>query len=286
MDNWYLYSIAALILLGTQRFLYKVAAEKQCSSALTTAVFMATVTLLSGAVYFGSGELITDYSALIWLSLLNSSTFAFATISHIEALKHLPAGITFPLTRLSLVVVIVVSIFYFGEQLGSLQWVGILLGVAVIVNLGMEAKGAIKPEGSLRTGIFFIAVCIICGAIAAISSKLAAESISKSGFMALSYLFGTCFSLLIEKKWGKGESSGRAKEAIMIGVFMGVLNFFGFYAFLPALASGPLSSIALITGMHFVIAIILSILFYKEQITLRRSLGIGLTLLAVFFLKQ
>ncbi|HEY5674161.1 MAG TPA: EamA family transporter, partial [Malonomonas sp.] len=62
--------------------------------------------------------------------------------------------------------------------------------------------------------------------------------------------------------------------------------FLGFYAFLTALASGPLSAIALITGMHFVIAILLSVLFYREQMSLRRYLGIGLTLLAVFFLKQ
>ncbi len=286
MDNWYLYSLAALLLLGTQRFLYKVAAEKQCSSALTTAVFMATVTLLSGAVYFGSGEVISDYSTLILLSLLNSASFAIATIAHIEALKHLPAGITFPLTRLSLVVVIAVSVLYFGESLAPLQWLGILLGFAVVVILAKDAKSAARIDGDLRTGFIFVAVCIFCGALAAISSKLAAESISKSGFMTLSYLFGTCFSLIIEKKWGKGKSVGRVKEAILIGIVMGVLNFFGFYAFLIALSSGPLSSIALITGMHFVIAIILSIMLYKERITLQRSFGIGLTLLAVFLLKQ
>ena len=104
--------------------------------------------------------------------------------------------------------------------------------------------------------------------------------------MALSYLFGTFFSLAIAKKWGKGKATGRGKDAITIGIVMGVLNFLGFYAFLTALASGPLSSIALITGMHFVIAIILSVLLYQERMSLRRSLGIGLTLLAVFFLKQ
>lgn len=286
MNNWYLLSLIALLLLGTQRFLYKVAAEKHYSSAVVTAVFMATVTVLSGAVFFSSGDTVPNLPALLMLSLLNSSSFAFTTIANIEALRHLPAGITFPLTRMSLVLVILVSIFYFGEDLGRWQWLGIVFGFAVVAVLGKEAKGHSTADGSLRAGLFFIAVCIVCGAVASISSKLAAESTSKAGFMALSYLFATGFSLLIEKRWGKSLGAGKGKGAIWLGVLMGVLNFFGFYAFLAALANGPLSSIALITGMHFVIAIILSILFYHEQITLRRSLGIGLTLLAVFFLKQ
>ena len=66
---------------------------------------------------------------------------------------------------------------------------------------------------------------------------------------------------------------------------MGVLNFFGFYAFLTALETGPLSIIALITGMHFVIAVVLSVLLYREKMNSRRVLGIVLTLLAVFLMQ-
>ncbi len=286
MDSWYLLSVVALLLLGSQRFLYKVAAEKQCGSALTTAVFMATVTVLSTVVFFASGEAAGDLTSLLVLSLVNSASFAFATIAHIEALRHLPAGITFPLTRLSLVAVIAVSIVYFGERLAPLQWLGLLCAFAVVFVLGREAKSHVRTDGSLRAGIFFIVICILCGALATISSKLAAESISKFGFMALSYLFGTGFSLLIEQKWGRGKGTGRPAAAIGIGILMGVLNFFGFYAFLVALADGPLASIALITGMHFVIAILLSVLIYREQLSWRRGIGLALTILAIFFLKH
>jgi len=37
--------------------------------------------------------------------------------------------------------------------------------------------------------------------------------------------------------------------------------------------------------MHFVIAIVLSVLLYKERLTLTRSLGIVLTLLSVVLLR-
>ena len=286
MADWYLYSVLALLLLGVQRFLNKVAAERNCSSSLTTAVFMGTVTLFSAVTFLLSAETPTNVSSLLVLSLVNSFSFALATISHIEALRHLPSGIVFPLTRLSLVVVVITSVVYFGEQLSSLQWLGILLGLAVVVVLAQDLRTDGGWQGNRRAGLLFVAVCILCGAVAAISSKLAVVSTSKAGFMTLSYLLGTGFSLAISKKWGQAKKLGTSREAVVIGILMGALNFFGFYAFLTALESGPLSAIALITGMHFVIAIILSVVLYREKLTVARSIGIGLTLLAVFFMKQ
>jgi drug/metabolite transporter (DMT)-like permease len=285
MPEWYLLSLAALILLGTQRFLYKVAAERNCSSSLTTAVFMGTVTVMSAAVYIVSEEPAGNFTSLILLSLVNSVAFALATVAHMEALRHLPAGITFPLTRLSLLVVIIFAIFFFNERPNPLQWVGILLGFSVVAVLAGEAGSETRPEGSAGAGLLLIGVCVLCGAVAAISSKLAAVSTSKAGFMALSYLLATFFSLAIDKKWGKRKAGASSGEAVKIGVVMGLLNFFGFYAFLSALATGPLSMISLITGMHFVIAIVLSVLIYRESISRPKVIGLGMTLLAVFFLQ-
>jgi drug/metabolite transporter (DMT)-like permease len=283
MTDWYLFSIAALILLGVQRFLYKVAAERGCSSALTTAVFMGTVTLLSGAVFLVSGESAGRLSALFVLALVNSASFALATVAHMEALKHLPATVVFPLTRLSIVLVIAFSIVWLGERPQPMQGAGMLLGLSVVFVLGRGGGGS-GSRGSIRTGLLFAAACVLCGAIASISSKLAAVSTSKAGFMALSYLLGTFFALAMAKRSG-GKPGGKTAEAVGIGLFMGVLNFFGFYAFLTALESGPLSIIALIAGMHFVIAVALSVLLYREKMTHRRILGIGLTLLAVVLMQ-
>lgn len=286
MENWYLLSLAALLLLGTQRFLYKVAAEKNCNSAVTTAVFMATVAVLSGIAFYLSGEEAVSPARMLGLALLNSSAFALSSMANIEALKNLPAAVCFPLSRLSLLVVVLVSVGYWGEQLTAWQWLGVLLGGLVIVVLSRDLQSAPPRQGTLRKGLLLVVVCIGAGAVASISSKLAAESISKTGFMALSYLFGTVFSLGIVKRWGRCGGPTELKAAVIIGLGMGVLNFFGFYTFLLALASGPLSVIALLTGMHFVIAILLSMLFFGERLTLKRGIGIGLTLLTVFFLKQ
>ena len=61
---------------------------------------------------------------------------------------------------------------------------------------------------------------------------------------------------------------------------MGLINFVGFYFLLRALSVGPLSIIISITGMYFVIAIILSAWIYKERLTIFGIAGIVLTVIS------
>ena len=72
---------------------------------------------------------------------------------------------------------------------------------------------------------------------------------------------------------------------LVIGIAMGVLNFVGYYAFLSALSIGPLSLVASITGMHFVVSVVLSILIYRERLTFIRVIGFLLTILSILFLR-
>ena len=51
MGSWYTFAIIALFLMGVQRFLYKVSAEKRCNTAWTTFSFMATVAILSSILF-------------------------------------------------------------------------------------------------------------------------------------------------------------------------------------------------------------------------------------------
>ena len=81
------------------------------------------------------------------------------------------------------------------------------------------------------------------------------------------------------------EAVSNARGAWSLGLVMGLFNFGGFYSFLKALSTGPLSIIASIMGMHFVVSIILSAVIYKEKITLTRLMGILLTILSIIFLR-
>lgn len=56
MNSWYFPALLALLLLGIQRFFYKVAAENKYPTEWVTFSFMATVTLLSAGAYFSRDQ--------------------------------------------------------------------------------------------------------------------------------------------------------------------------------------------------------------------------------------
>jgi drug/metabolite transporter (DMT)-like permease len=286
MTGWFPFALAALLLMGMQRFFYKVAAEKSCDTAVTTLSFMATVTGISAVVFFLRGASIPDLSFLLLVGLANSLAFLLATVTHIEALKKLPARIAFPLIRLDAVLVVVISFLFFHEQVIGRQQIGIALALAAVLLIARERAGSGESVRRSAAGFLFVAAAILAGAAAAISSRYAALGTDKIAFMAVSYGLSTLFVA------GFGERGRRQEKAVAgssaslrIGCLMGILNVVGYYAYLEALSRGPLSLVTVITSMHFVIAVVLSIVIYRERPTPLGITGIVLTVMSLVLLR-
>jgi drug/metabolite transporter (DMT)-like permease len=285
MKSWYALSIAALLLMGVQRFLYKVSAERRCDTAWTTFSFMATVTVLSAVFFLSLGETLTETRMLLLTAGINSAAFVLGTITHIEALKHVPSGVVYPIIRLNMVVVVLFGVLFLHDPVSLHQALGILLAIGVIAILTRDVEEEKGSVGSVRKGLFLVFVSLISGSVASISSKFAAVYSNKLGFMALSYFLGALFSGALIRKSEKDRSPGKRKNAIVIGLLMGVINFAGFYTFLAALSVGPLSIVVSITGLHFVIAVLLSVIIYKEKLSRPRLLGMALAVASILFLR-
>ena len=285
MSSWYSLAILASVLMGTQRFLYKVAAERGCSTFLTTFSFMTTVAVLSCCAVVVFKTPVTNVRYLVFIALLNSTSFLFGTVSHIEALRTIPATLVYPIIRLNVVIVALFSIFYFGDQLSVTQVAGVACAIAVIIILSREFQEQQEPSRATKRGKGYLGVALLCGAIATISSKFAALYANETTFMALAYILSALFSLAIKNKLQSKQPTLIARDALIIGIGMGLINFVGYYTFLIALKRGPLSMIAAITGMHFVIAIILSAVIYRESLTGPRVGGIALAALAVLLMR-
>ncbi len=285
MGSWYSLAIVASVLMGTQRFLYKVAAERHCSTFLTTFSFMATVAVVSCCAVVGFKVSVTNVRGLVLIALLNSSSFLLGTVAHIEALRHIPATLAYPIIRLNIVVVALFSVFFFGDHLSVPQVLGIACAIAVIIILSREFHERRELRGVPRRGKRYLCVALLCGAIAAISSKFAALYTNEMTFMALAYILSALFSLAIKDQLQAKKPVHINRDALVIGIGMGLINFVGYYAFLSALARGPLAMIAAITGMHFVIAIVLSAVIYHESLTGPRLGGIALAALSVLLMR-
>ncbi|SDU58645.1 DMT family transporter [Desulfobacula phenolica] len=285
MISWYFFALLALLLMGIQRFFYKVAAEKKYPTEWVTFSFMATVTLLSTGVYFFQQHHELNIIWLMTMSLINSASFLVATVSHIEALKYIPANIAYSIIRLNVVVVAGFSIFYFKEQISLFQGLGLLVAVAAMIVLTTQMREDTTKTKQGRRGAVFILLALLCGATASISSKFAAMHVDKLAFIALSYLMGMIGSLGITRALSYDKAEKKRSAAMGLGVVMGGFNFAGFYAFLYALERGPLSLVAAIVGMHFVIAIVLSAIIYREKIKPAGLVGIFLTVISIILIR-
>ncbi|TVR01949.1 MAG: EamA family transporter [Desulfovibrionales bacterium] len=311
MQTWYLFSLTALLLLGGQRFLYKVAAAKNCPTFLTTFCFMVTVAVLSSGLLILRPPVIPSMLFLVLISLANSLTFVIATLAHIQALKHMPATVAYPLIRMNIVLVVCFAVLFLQERLAPMQTLGILLSFATIWVLARDSA----PDSEVRAkikGLPLVFLAMLAGALSAISSKYAAEHTDLLAFIALSYIFSTLFTLApklgaMARSLMGGQSPGQAqgasgqaipgeeiqttiqdqtprRQAVIIGLAMGLLNLAGFYLFLKALALGPLSIVASVNGMHFLVAVVLSVIIFREKLTPNRLLGLFLAILAIVLL--
>ncbi|NLW36774.1 DMT family transporter [Syntrophorhabdus aromaticivorans] len=281
MTNWYSYALAAFFLMGTQNFLYKVSAERGYHTGWVTFFFMATVACLSSIMWLVRREPIADFSLLIFLSFLNSLSFLVATVTHIESLKHLPAATVYSVTRLNLVIVTLFSVFFLKDQISSRQIAGVLCAIGAIPIL---AQGPNKGETATsrgRQGFIYLAICLFASALASISSKYAAMYVSRIAFLTLVYTMATLASAGLGNRFRTATVKSNRRGTFGLGLAIGILNFAGYLAFLKALSSGPLSLVASIVSMHFVVAIVLSIFIYRERLTLPRALGFVLTVLSI-----
>ncbi|MCF8031415.1 MAG: DMT family transporter [Desulfohalobiaceae bacterium] len=287
--SWYLFALLAFFLIGTQRFLYKVAAFHGLSPSRTTFSFMLTVALLSGLLYSLRPAPLTSPAWFGLLALVNSASFVSATLAHIRALRRISAAVVFPVIRLNIVLVLLFSTLVLSERLSQWQWLGVGLSVLAFVLFsgpGENDSGAGGPASGKAWAQ--VGLATVAGAVASISCKLAAETGNNLlAFIALSYACSTGFSWLahVASPVEGDATAGRTSAAVWLGVGIGVLNLAGFYCYLRALSLGPLAIVASINGMHFVVAVVLSALLYRERPSGTVLTGIGVTGAALVLLK-
>jgi drug/metabolite transporter (DMT)-like permease len=181
---------------------------------------------------------------------------------------------------------VVISFLFFHEQVVGRQQIGIALALAAVLLIARERAGGGEAVRKSAKGFLFVAAAILAGAAAAVSSRFAAHGTDKIAFMAVSYGLSTLFVAGFGERGRRQEKAvGGSRESLRIGCIMGVFNVVGYYAYLEGLSRGPLSLVTVITSMHFVVAVVLSILIYRERPTPLGITGIILTVVSLILLR-
>ena len=276
-------SIIAMLCYGMNSFLYKVSAEKRCNTAWTTFSFTITVAILSFIFFIANGSLIEGLFVLILFSFLNAVTYMTTTIARIETLKILPASVAYPVIRQSTALVVLFSVIYFRDRLSLFQIIGVILAITVVWLLSGEGDRSGKRD--VRKGFFLIVIALLFSAMTTVLQKFAAIRVELLAYIFISYCMQAVIAFSLKNRLQTEKENTDHKNAIVIGIIIGVLNFIGYFLVLKAYTTGPLAIVAPILSLSFAVGILLSIIVYKEEITARRVLGLVLSLVAVLLLR-
>ncbi len=190
--------------------------------------------------------------------------------------------------RMSVVVPISIAILFYGDGFTLFKVIGILLAVSAVYLVShKETEGKVEEKfWWLFPLIIFVCSGIIDSSIN-YAQKFLVTDLTLDVF--LSTVFASAFILgaivLLYQLFAKGHKF--EGSAIPAGIILGIINYSTMFFLGKALASGvleasvffPINNLSILT-----ISTIISVMVYKEKLSQKNWLGIGLSLLAIFIL--
>lgn len=207
------------------------------------------------------------------------ANFAVYSIS----LHRIGMGISIAAMRLSLIIPIGLSLFFYGEWIAGSQYLGIgLVFIAFYLLLPTRNEGEIKRSGDLLYPVLLLLMSGIADASLKIYEKEFSASLHGYGFLGLIFLSASMIGgiLLIIKK----ELNFNSSE-ILYGFFIGVANLYSSYFLISALQEMPGSVVFPTVNISIVLTgALVGYLHWKDKISKKQFAGLILASISIFLL--
>ena len=181
--------------------------------------------------------------------------------------------------KLGLLVSMVVSVAFFGERPGAMQWLGFLLAVAAIVLMNFR-----PGEGKARSTAFLVLLLLAGGGGDAMSKVFEelGNPVLSDHFLFVTFL--TAFLLCaLPVFFGKEGKPGTWE--VLYGLLVGIPNFFSAKFLLAALEDLAAVIVYPVYSVATILTVTLAgVLFFKETLQRKQWLALGMILLALVLL--
>jgi len=159
INNWYLFTLSALVLYGVYQYLLDYSVNSNQTAlplSIATPVLVGgcclTISVVSGLYLFYksiTGEILVGLFHAVLLGGLQGVLFLFVNIFRFESRKAFPNHVVLPVTRGSVLIVILASWFLFDElaKVTASKLVGfVLIGLAIYLFKEFDAKGSLVGD--------------------------------------------------------------------------------------------------------------------------------------------
>ncbi|WP_338872178.1 DMT family transporter [Myxococcus stipitatus] len=236
-------------------------------------------------VVLGSAMVVTRQSLprgrlLFNLILLGAVGYVSEAGVYFTALKYAPAGLVALLLYSFPALVALLQVFVFRERLGRLKWVAVVLALCGTALTADLRQGEVTPLG--------VFLGVLSAVIYALYVVLSARAAGKAGPLASSTVIlfsaGLTFGLAVLVRGPSFPTTTLGWGAVVglafISTVVAVLLFFVGMARI-----GPVNT-SLVSNMEPLTAVVLSVLFLDERLSLRQVLGGALILGAAVLLAR
>lgn len=272
------FALVALLCFGVNDLIFRRASRLGATPHHIMMTLLLTMMPLLTMYGLLSGTLVLHPSAL-WGTL--GAIFGYVAFYKFSAVLQSGAvSVAVPVFRLSFVVAAILAILFLGESLSTAKLAGLCCAVAAVWCLlgGAASKAEISSEAKLQ-----IIIATVSAGIPFYLFKLGLNQ----GASAAAVLFGqTVGAAAIATAASCWIDRGFRPSAVSVrhGIAYGTINALGFGILVEAMARGEASILVPIAQLSFLVAVVVGMLWFKEQTSPRKLAGIGLAIAAVALL--
>ncbi|MDT8401565.1 MAG: hypothetical protein RQ743_07715 [Bacteroidales bacterium] len=225
-----------------------------------------------------------------WLHMAVIIGILFIVMFFVIALSTQKAGIavTSVATKMSVVIPITFSLFYFSEEITALKITGILLALLSVFmttyNRDKTNKGGIQVV--LLPVVLFLGAGLIDSLIKYTQEAHLVDQntlLFSSMLFSISALTGLIFSFFRKRR----QEAEKVLHIIIAGLILGIVNFASLYGLIMALETNIFDS-SIIFGINnmgiVVLSVIIALFFFGEKLSTLNKAGIALSIITIIFL--
>ena len=252
-------------------------------------VFNYLTCVITGSIVIGHFPLGVSTIDAPWFKWSLLMGFMFISVFNLIASSSIKVGVTATQTsnKLSLIIPVLFSWYFYHEAIGYVKWLGILLALlAVIFTVYKSEKGS-----RVRSiWVYFLPILLFIGSgIIDTLTKYVETHFIRNDATANTYLIAGFFVagflgfLVLMLLYGFGKNTFHIKH-LFAGIVLGIPNYFSIFYLIKALRGNELSSSAIIPinniGVLFVVSLF-GIFIFKEKMSRLNYIGILLTMLSI-----
>ena len=221
-------------------------------------------------------------STLIFSSLIGA-IFILNFLLYGRSLVQNGIGVSVASMRLSLLIPIIASVFFYDEILADFRYIGVTLVFLSIYFLLPNPQ--IKGQGTLSSRMLLLILFVFTGiADAALKIYEREFQLQLSEYAFLSILFGSAFilSLIILEIRKALNFSARA---VLFGIILGVVNLYSSFFLILALQQLNGAIVFSVTNIGNVLAgALVGFFIWNDQVSTKQKAGLALAVLSILLL--